>query len=128
MKSYFGVMFCLVFSLNSFAKDCRPKQVEIKSLENVKRVLASESEHSLYYYLDMKCEELMLEKTSDAFLIFARSSIKESIGENFCEQLNFGSGESEESDSAEAYYQGISEAAYSKLVDSLYWEYQDKNL
>ena len=127
MKSNLGVMFGLLFSFNSFAKDCQPKQVEIKSLESVKRVLASESENSLYYYLDMKCEKLMFEKTSDSFLIFARSSIKESIGENFCEQLNFESGDSEESDSGEAYYQGISEAAYSKLVDSLYWEYQDKN-
>lgn len=127
MKRYFGMMFSLVLSFNAFAKDCQMKSVEIKSLDSVKRVLASESEHSIYYYLDMSCEKFMLEKTSDTFLLYARSSIKESIGENFCEQLSFNTSDAEEIDSAEAYYQGISEAAYSRLVDSLYWEYQDQN-
>lgn len=126
MKTYQNllVMAALTASGLAFAG---PK-ADLKQLnKQVARSLASDTEEvrSVYHYMDMRCENLMTQKTDDAFLKFARKEIRLGIGEHFCELVKENPATESELE-YETQRDYISVAEYSKLIDSLYSSYHFK--
>lgn len=74
----------------------------------------------IYHYIDLPCSELMDENSKDAFIVFARKEIIESIGEQFCSLIKV---DVEMDVDYEAERDYISMAEYSKLIDSLYTQF-----